>query len=169
MDWVGNGTGHPRGVGKLTCTLTREDRVLDLTGWPEKKSSKTVKKWLRYVQNTSFDDVMYHISTSSNSDISDIFCCFLTFSVVSDVFCCFRCFLLFPTLMSAVFVCLLNHANHDLSSQTARRTRLSILSGSLIDSLVVTGTREHARMHEVDTSAANYGTSTSLFVIVEQP
>ena len=34
---VGNGTGHPRGVGKLTRTLTREDRVLDLTGWPEKK------------------------------------------------------------------------------------------------------------------------------------
>ena len=27
-----NGTGHPRGVGKLTRTLTREDRVLDLTG-----------------------------------------------------------------------------------------------------------------------------------------
>ena len=48
-------------------------------------------------------------------------------------------------LMSAVFVCLLNHANHDLSSQTARRMRLSILSGSLIDSLVVTGTRRHAR------------------------
>ena len=71
--------------------------------------------------------------------------------------------------MSAVFVCLLNHANHDLSSQTARRTRLSILSGSLIDSLVVTGTREHARTHEVDTSAASYGTSTSLFDIVEQP
>ena len=39
------------------------------------------------------------------------------------------------TVMSAVFVCLLNHANHDLSSQTARRTRLSILSGSLITSL----------------------------------
>ena len=73
------------------------------------------------------------------------------------------------TLMSAVFVCLLNHANHDLSSQTAWRMRLSILSGSLIDSLVVTGTRGHARMHEVDTSAANYGTSTSLFNIVEQP
>ena len=48
-------------------------------------------------------------------------------------------------MMSAVFVCLLNHANHDLSSQTARRTRLSILSGSLIDSLVVTGTRRHVR------------------------
>ena len=29
---VGNGTGHPRGVGKLTRTLTREDRVFDLTG-----------------------------------------------------------------------------------------------------------------------------------------
>ena len=72
-------------------------------------------------------------------------------------------------VMSAIFVCLLNHANHDLSSQTARRTRLSILSGSLIDSLVVTGTRGHARMHEVDTSAVNYGTSTSLFDITEQP
>ena len=48
-------------------------------------------------------------------------------------------------VMSAIFVCLLNHANHDLSSQTAQRTRLSILSGSLIDSLVVTGTRGHAR------------------------
>ena len=53
---LGNGTGHPWGVGKLTRTLTREDRVLDLTGWLEKKSSKTVKKWLRYVQNTSFDN-----------------------------------------------------------------------------------------------------------------
>ena len=53
---LGNGKGHSRGVGKLTRTLTREDRVLDLKGWPEKKSSKTVKKWLRYVQNTSFDD-----------------------------------------------------------------------------------------------------------------
>ena len=29
---LGNGTGQPRGVGKLTCTMTREDRVLDLTG-----------------------------------------------------------------------------------------------------------------------------------------
>ena len=29
---IGNGTGQPRGVGKLTRTLTREDRVLDLTG-----------------------------------------------------------------------------------------------------------------------------------------
>ena len=29
---IGNGTGHPRGVEKLTPTLTREDRVLDLTG-----------------------------------------------------------------------------------------------------------------------------------------
>ena len=29
---VGNGTGHPQGVGKLTRTLTRKDRVLDLTG-----------------------------------------------------------------------------------------------------------------------------------------
>ena len=29
---LGNGTGHPRGVGKLTRTLTREDRVLYLTG-----------------------------------------------------------------------------------------------------------------------------------------
>ena len=56
LEHIGNGTGRPRGVGKLTRTLTREDRVLDLTGWPEKKSSKTVKKWLRYVQNTSFDD-----------------------------------------------------------------------------------------------------------------
>ena len=48
-------------------------------------------------------------------------------------------------LMSAVFVCLLNHANHDLSSQKAQRTRLSILSGSLIGSLVVTCMRRHAR------------------------
>ena len=30
--WVGNGTGQPRGVGKLTRTLARKDRVLDLTG-----------------------------------------------------------------------------------------------------------------------------------------
>ena len=30
--YLGNGTGHPRGVGKLTRTLTHEDRVLDLTG-----------------------------------------------------------------------------------------------------------------------------------------
>ena len=30
--YLGNGTGHPRGVGKLTRTLTREDRVLDLMG-----------------------------------------------------------------------------------------------------------------------------------------
>ena len=29
---LGNGTGQPQGVGKLTRTLTREDRVLDLTG-----------------------------------------------------------------------------------------------------------------------------------------
>ena len=29
---LGNGTGQPRGVGRLTRTLTREDRVLDLTG-----------------------------------------------------------------------------------------------------------------------------------------
>ena len=56
MKLLGNGTGCPRGVGKLTRTLTREDRVLDLTGWPENKSYKTVEKWLRYVQNTSFDD-----------------------------------------------------------------------------------------------------------------
>ena len=48
-------------------------------------------------------------------------------------------------LMSASLVCLLNYANHDLSCQMARGTRLSILSGSLIDSLVVTGTRRHAR------------------------
>ena len=25
--WLGNGMGHPRGVGKLTRTLTREDTV----------------------------------------------------------------------------------------------------------------------------------------------
>ena len=29
---LGNGMGHPRGLGKLTRTLTHEDRVLDLTG-----------------------------------------------------------------------------------------------------------------------------------------
>ena len=29
---LGNGTGQPRGVGKITRTLTRENRVLDLTG-----------------------------------------------------------------------------------------------------------------------------------------
>ena len=29
---IGNGTGRPRGVRKLTRTLTCEDRVLDLTG-----------------------------------------------------------------------------------------------------------------------------------------
>ena len=29
---LGNGTGHPLGVGELTRTLTHEDRVLDLTG-----------------------------------------------------------------------------------------------------------------------------------------
>ena len=29
---LGNGTGHPWGVRKLTRTLTCEDRVLDLTG-----------------------------------------------------------------------------------------------------------------------------------------
>ena len=29
---LGNGTGQPRGVRMLTRTLTREDRVLDLTG-----------------------------------------------------------------------------------------------------------------------------------------
>ena len=50
-------------------------------------------------------NVMYHISTSSNSDVSDVFCCFLTFSVVSDAFHCFRHFLLFPTfsVVSDVF------------------------------------------------------------------
>ena len=32
MTDIGNGTGQPRGVGKLTRTLTREDRVLNLTG-----------------------------------------------------------------------------------------------------------------------------------------
>ena len=31
------------------------------------------------------------------------------------------------TVMSAVSVCLLNHANRDLSSKAARRTRLSML------------------------------------------
>ena len=43
-------------MGKLTRTLTHEDRVLDLQVDLKKKSSKTVEKWLRYVQNTSFDD-----------------------------------------------------------------------------------------------------------------
>ena len=62
--------------------------------------------------------VMYHISTSSISDVSDVFCCFPTFSVVSDVFPlfpmlsvvsdvfhCFRRFPLFPmfSVVSYVF------------------------------------------------------------------
>ena len=75
-------------------------------------------------------------------------------------------------VMSAVFVCLLNHANHDLSSQTARRTQYLYYQVALqtLQSLPArVGTREHARTHEVDTSAANYGTSTSLFDIIKQP
>ena len=40
---------------------------------------------------------------------------------------------------------------------------------SLTDSSVVIGTRGPARMHEVDTSAANYETSTALFDIAEPP
>ena len=58
-----------------------------------------------YLYYSQLVGVMYHISISSNSDVSDVFCCFLTFSApfrcnvctksnsdVSDVFRCFLCF-----------------------------------------------------------------------------
>ena len=87
------GGREPFEKGKGTMPLTQE--------WNTKPG------WGNEGQVGKCTCVMYHISTSSISDLSDIFCCFPTFSVVSDVFRCFRCFPLFPTLsvVSDVFRC----------------------------------------------------------------